>query len=207
MNWRTHVCMPTHEGTYKPCSYDVDMFSTVCMDNRKFHVYIINNNDIVGARNWSRTAVPAMDVLLWQVFGISDFFANKICLWTILDLKDIVLWCCYTNNILLCKANKRSIYLSITYVRTYDAPTITCQTRTRDSMALLRRIHVSASLDSSQLYGETKMGAAGEAKNLFSTPSPSRRLYNCVMNSANCFSWRCQRWRRKRLEPLSLRGT
>ena len=49
---------------------------------------------------------PAMDVLLWQVFGISDFFANKICLWTILDLKDTVLWCYNTDCILLCKANK-----------------------------------------------------------------------------------------------------
>ena len=34
-----------------------------------------------------------MDKSLWQVFGISDFFANKTWLRIVRDLNDSVLWC------------------------------------------------------------------------------------------------------------------
>ena len=59
-----------------------------------------------------------MDLLLWQVFGKSDFFASGILIRKILWMILLLLKSLYyddnsQNCISLCKANKRSIYLSI----------------------------------------------------------------------------------------------
>ena len=77
----------------------------------------------VQKRNWIR--FPLMDMFLWQVFGISDFFVNMILMCisayyicrvytlSICILPITIILCQLQNCIVLWKANKRSIDPSI----------------------------------------------------------------------------------------------